>query len=463
MKHKYYGGLLIPPPLISSVQAVDRCIHPVFRPEQEHSLCKYLSSGAKAIKFLLFDISTCLGAFCISRKLGSSLLFRALTKNGPVVMKIGQFLSTRLDILPEEAISRLKVLQSLAPTPRQNKHPLDIFYDETGILLPHSSLQGEVGAGCISRVYKVRIGEKDYALKIIDPKTRESAQIDLDLFETFSKLLGFSRFYQEFKRNMLVQLDLRKEKKNTERFRKNFALFQSPLENKSLLTRVLSKFSNTSVVFPKPVAATESILLTEYWKGEEIDAKSGESILFLFLKMAFKDRFVHSDFHPGNLSVIKDSKKRPGKSTIIVYDSGLTHSLTKEQSRNLADLIKTVLLDKKKKALSLLIERNSLNTHTEEKKNAFLTSAAEHWNRANTKNTSALDRALKVYFLARRHNIFLDSAYTNMAMSAIYMQNHIKEVEQVNWTTALKSGVIMDYLDLFMQWKAKQFNLSGYF
>lgn len=465
MKYAYYGGMLIPPPLCTSVHYAERRIHKISRQDEKDTIFMRVGSGIKLAKFFLFDLSVSLGALFISREAGSSLIFKALTENGPVVMKLGQFLSTRTDILSNCLVSKLKTIQSKAPVTKEKdfRHPLDILYEETGVSLPYSSLKGQIGAGCISQVYKVEIGRHAYALKIIDKKTREKIRSDLEVFEIFSKLLGMNRFYQEFKRNMCAQMDLRKEKGNTERFRRNFALFQSPLENRSVFVKILSFFNKTSVIFPKPVAATKNILLTEYWKGRELGAGNGESVLLLFFKMVFNDRFVHSDLHPGNISVIPTDTKNKNKhkdqiknKTIIVYDTGLAHEITKEQNRNLIDLVKALLLNRKKEALSLIIDRNRMNTHTKKEKSVFLKSAIDYWDRSTTKNTNILGKALGIYFLAQRHRVFLDSAYTNLVMSGLYMQEHLKEIEGFSWVSALKSGTLLDYLDLFVQWKIDQ-------
>jgi predicted unusual protein kinase regulating ubiquinone biosynthesis (AarF/ABC1/UbiB family) len=466
MKFNYYGGMLMPGPLCTTVHTANRKIRYIPERDEKDSPLSYLYSGLRIAKFFIFNLTVGAGALAISREEGSSRIFKAFTTNGPVIMKLGQFLSTRPDILPKELISKLKIIQNQAPFDeiKDFKDPIDTLREETGISLPYSSLQGRIGAGCISQVYKVEIAGKPYALKIIDEKTRENIRTDLFIFEIFSKLTGINRFYQEFKKNMSAQTDLRREKQNTERFRRNFSLFQSPLENSSLLVKIFSLFNKTSVIFPKPIAATKNILLTEYWKGDPADSKHSDDILFVFLKMAFTDRFIHSDLHPGNISVLQNTKKgnqnyspaEKNKSTIIVYDAGLAHELTKEQSRNLIDLTKALLLNRKKEALSLIIDRNVMNRHTKKEKTVFLNSAIDHWNKSSTRETSILDSTISMYFLARKHKVFLDSAYTNMVMSVCYMQNHFKTMQQFDWISALKSGTIVDYLDLFIQWKIEQ-------
>ncbi|KAH9385176.1 aarF domain-containing kinase [Nematocida major] len=462
MKCRVYG--FFPPPLCSSVESVRRTIHPVKAEKHAFGAHNYVCAAARAVKFFLFDASLCVCAMSISKTLGAEALFRAFTSNGPLIMKLGQFLSTRADILPEEALLRLKAIQSMAPSSVPGAaDPLDMLRKETGVALPRSSLKGKIGAGCISQVYRVQIGEKDYALKIIDRSVREQIHADLVLFQMFSAVLGFGRFYREFMRNMGAQMDLNKERENTERFRRNFAMYRSPAESSSAFTRIVSKLTDTSFIFPKPIAATESLLLTEYWKGGEVGRAHGEGILFMFLKMLFKDRFVHSDLHPGNLAVLDahggrgtctGSARAPSKHhTIIVYDTGLSHELTQAQCKNLKDLSKEVLLGRKERALSLVIDRNRLNQHTCEEKRAFLKSAAAHWERLRAGAAGLPSGIFRGYALTQRHNVFLDSAYTNIMMSVLYVQDHIRDIKRLRWPVALKSGLSVDYVELFARWR----------
>lgn len=461
-------------PFSPTVKIAEKKIQIVKRVREDYSGYLRIYSGVRMCKFFIFDLTVGISQFFFSREKGSSRIFRALTENGPMVMKLGQFLSSRSDILPNEVTSKLKIIQKNAPVFSEKicRDPLEVLHKETGVLLPRSSLKGRIGSGCISQVYKIEIGKREYALKIIEEKTRGKIQADLEVLKIFSKIFGADRFYQEFKRNMSAQMDLRREKENTERFRRNFSLFQSPLENPSVLIKVLSYFNGTSVIFPKPVVATENILLTEYWEGEEMERDPGGNALFVFLKMVFSDRFVHSDLHPGNISflpVVKDRKKFAEKDslkkTVIIYDSGLAHSLTKDQRKNLADLVKALLLDRKKEALSLIIERNRLNTHTEAEKAAFLRSALDSCPTPTDKNPSIaqLSQIANIYFLARRHKVFFDSAYTNIVLSAIYMQKHLKAANRFTWVSALKTGTLVDYLDLFFQWKIDQLKNSAKF
>ncbi|KAI5130953.1 hypothetical protein NEPAR04_2304 [Nematocida parisii] len=461
MKYPVCTSLLYPPPLIESLHAVDKSINKTYKHDKSVTAYDYIRSGCRMAKFLLADTIVSLSANCISKSLGASAVFNALTTNGPLIMKLGQFLSTRTEVFSDESIIKLRSIQDSAPEVKLQNHPLDILYKEVGIRLPDTALKQRIGAGCISQVYKVRMGNKDYALKIIDESTAVRVSTDIHVLEFISWVCGATRFYREFKQNMHAQMDLRKEKMNTDQFRRNFSYYQSTVENSSVINQALSYFMNRpSFIFPKPILATKRILLTEYWPGTKIppwDKNTSKSLLIMFMKMIFKDRFIHSDLHPGNLSVYTGARTGQTSSSrmhtpIIVYDAGLTHSLTLTQRNNLSDLIKNICLGHKRSALSLIIDRNMLNKHTPQEKDTFIKSAISYWGMCN-KKWSTFDRALKIYFLARQHKVFLDSSYTNIIMSSIYMQNHLKGINQFDWRMAVMSGCTVDYLDLLRQWK----------
>ncbi|KAI5180091.1 aarF domain-containing kinase [Nematocida sp. AWRm80] len=412
-------------------------------------MAEYLRSGVKISKFLAVDIPIGVIACSISSRIGSRLIFNAFTRNGPVIMKLGQFLSTRTDILPKNVIYSLRTIQSAAPI-QEVKNPLAVLLKETGIRLPENSLVSQVGSGCIAQVFKIRYQNKEYAMKIIAPETKRTILADLTVLHYAFKAIGLGTFYQQFRRIMTEQIDLRNEKNNMTVFRKNFKWYRSTLEDSSLLNRILSHFRMHQYIFPKPILATENILLSDFWAGTQVKSSDTQGILLLGMKMVFKDRFVHADLHPGNLAVIHSQTTYPN---IVVYDTGLVHTITQRERDNLVDLFKELLLGHKRHALELLVDRHPENKQTPMEKEAFVTETISSWNAPLPRAYSPVQRLIHLYLITKKHKVILDDCYTNLFISFAYTHSLLSQCTcSIRWPKLfMYSNLLVPYLELFLR------------
>ncbi|KAI5186987.1 ubiquinone biosynthesis protein [Nematocida homosporus] len=442
-------NLFVPPVLTTEIHLVKSIgFHPRPPPPRHFQPFQLVFSSLKLVKCLSFDVPLLLVSSVLPKKIGAQVLYRVFTKNGALGMKFGQFLSMRPDWLPKESVDILTSLQAQTPS-KQLLDVKSIFYQETGIVLSDSAIKEKIGAGCISQVYRVVLNNRNYSLKIIEPQTRHEVFADLFLLSKLATLVGAQRMFAQFDEILRDQLDLRKEKHQAERFRANFSFYRSTLEDSSFLNRAKQWLRRYEFIFPKPIIATQNILLTEYWPSTPRTSLNPEAVLFLFLKMVFKDRYIHADLHRGNLAAI--SGPRP---TTVVYDSGLIHSLNQRQRQNLVDLLKEVLLGKTPQALSLLIDRNPRNAHSPAEKQAFVRDGCTLWKNITRRKRAMLTAPIDTYVLARKHNVFFDECYTNIILSSLHVQQiSFGSKYPINWASLfLRSGLFTEYLSLVMRW-----------
>ena len=238
--------------------------------------------------------------------------FRALAVGlGGVLIKLGQFLSVRVDVLPREVTAELAGLQDEVPpeTLRDIQSVIETeFGQPTAQVFPWFAPKPEAAAS-LAQVHRARLltGE-EVVVKIQRPGIEEIVETDLRAIRTATRWLkryrpvgrrvNLDRLYDEFSQTTRHELDFVAEAENAERFAANFA--DDPLVR---IPRVYAQTSTRRVLIMENVA---SIKITDFAAIDKsgISRKEVARCLFdTYLKQVFFDNFVHADPHPGNLFV----------------------------------------------------------------------------------------------------------------------------------------------------------------
>lgn len=238
--------------------------------------------------------------------------FRALAVGlGGVLIKLGQFLSVRVDVLPREVTAELAGLQDEVPpeTLRDIQSVIETeFGQPTAQVFPWFAPKPEAAAS-LAQVHRARLltGE-EVVVKIQRPGIEEIVETDLRAIRTATRWLkryrpvgrrvNLDRLYDEFSQTTRHELDFVAEAENAERFATNFA--DDPLVR---IPRVYAQTSTRRVLIMENVA---SIKITDFAAIDAAGISRQEVARYLFdtyLKQVFVDNFVHADPHPGNLFV----------------------------------------------------------------------------------------------------------------------------------------------------------------
>jgi len=245
---------------------------------------------------------------------------------GPSFIKLGQILSTRADLLPDDIVTELSNLQDhVTPTPWEKiKKQLPPDFEKT---FAHFDSK-PIASASIAQVYQARLetGEK-VAVKIIRPGTEKTFREDLIILEHFGGLIQ-SRVEEarhwdphavvgQLRTMVNHELDLRHEGRNADIFRANFA-------------------SDPKVYVPKIYweLSSQQVLVMEFIQGRPLSvffdssadletrktlARNGADIV---LKQIFQDGFFQADPHPGNVFVMDGN-------VICILDFGMFGRLDK--------------------------------------------------------------------------------------------------------------------------------------
>ncbi len=268
-------------------------------------------------------------------------LARLLGSLGPTFIKLGQILSTRRDLLPEDYIVALETLQDEAP-----ELAFEVVRDavETGLGAPmdesfRSFEEIPLGTASIAQCHRaVTHSGAAVVVKVQRPGIEGTMRGDLDLLYLGAQILeasidemqlmGITDVVGEFEKALLQELDFREELKSLLAAR-GFLDPERPL----------------TVPRPHPELSTQTVLTMELFEGRplrelapgsETARAAVEEILRAACKQVFVDGFFHGDPHAGNILV--DDTGRP-----CLIDFGLVGRLDEQQRQDLVTLIVSIL------------------------------------------------------------------------------------------------------------------------
>ncbi len=237
-----------------------------------------------------------------------------LEKLGPTFVKLGQLLSTRTDMLPDEYLQALSRLQDQV-TPLSIQTIESILREEFNrepITLFASFEKKPLASASLGQVHRARLwtGE-DVVVKIQRPNIREEIYMDLEVLGQLADFLDhntqighryrFSRMLFSLRRSLLQEVDYRIEAENALRYGKNLKDFE-----RILIPKPFKEFTTSKVLTLQYV---EGIKLTDL-QPAHIKGLDGESLAREFFQcymhQVLVDGFFHADPHPGNIFITPD-------------------------------------------------------------------------------------------------------------------------------------------------------------
>jgi predicted unusual protein kinase regulating ubiquinone biosynthesis (AarF/ABC1/UbiB family) len=263
---------------------------------------------------------------------------------GPTFIKIGQSLSTRVDILPPIYTQALQQLQDRVPA----------FDLDTAIAIIEAELGAPLdrifaafdpvplAAASLGQVHRARLRTgQDVVIKIQRPGLQRLFDLDFQAIESWLKsidrLLPWVRGYdlvavhREFFGLLYREIDYNNEGQNADRFRANF-------QQNKLVTSPHIFWDYT----------TSKVLTMSYLPGIKIDNKvaleaAGFNLkkinqigICCYLKQLLVDGFFQADPHPGNMAITADGR-------LAIYDFGMMAELKSLSKGRMVNIFWAVL------------------------------------------------------------------------------------------------------------------------
>ncbi len=269
--------------------------------------------------------------------------FRMLaTRLGGLWIKVGQFLSTRLDVLPKTVTDELAGLQDEVPSESFDamRGKIESSFDRPLEECFQRVDAQPLASASLGQVHRARLPAGDeVVIKVQRPGIRDLIKIDMDSLQTvvrwvkryppISRRADLDAIFAEFSQTVWQEVDYIAEAENARRFAEMFAD-----DANVRIPKVYAQQSTREVLVLEDVYF---IKITDYAAieaaGVELD-QVAERLLHTYFHQIFDENFFHADPHPGNLFV---EPLGSGNWRLVFVDFGMVGRITPEAKAGLRD------------------------------------------------------------------------------------------------------------------------------
>lgn len=245
---------------------------------------------------------------------------------GGVLIKVGQFMSTRVDVLPPEFTSELEGLQDEVPA-EDFSEIRRVAEKEFGMTLEEKFLEFNsqpLAAASLGQVHLAKVcgfsspvhkpnelsdsTQYNVVVKIQRPNIEKLIAIDLAALKTVANWLNHYKpirkradvlqLLQEFTLILYEEIDYLAEGRNAEAFSQNFSNFPGVRVPKVIWSHTTQRALTLENVLSMKITDYQAITQAGINRADV-----ASRLLNTYLKQIFEDGFFHADPHPGNLFV----------------------------------------------------------------------------------------------------------------------------------------------------------------
>ena len=244
--------------------------------------------------------------------------FRELALNmGGVMIKLGQFLSARVDVLPPEITEELQGLQDEV-TPEETGRIMAVIQAELGDFNGRfAEIEAEpMAAASLGQTHRAWLkpqngaGARGEAVVIKVQRPNIAAIVETDLaalrivarwtmrYKPIARRADVPALMEEFAKTLWEELDYGAEVDNAERFAEMYAN-----DPRVYIPAMYRQHSSDRVIVMENVEAPKITDVAAMQEAGIDPAEVAETLLDVYFDQVFREGFFHADPHPGNLFI----------------------------------------------------------------------------------------------------------------------------------------------------------------
>jgi len=288
-------------------------------------------------------------------------LVEDLKEMGPTYIKLGQLLSTRPDLLPDEYLDALAHLQdNVSPVPFEEVK--EIIEKELGTKISkafNSFDEKPLASASIGQVHRAELHSgRPVAVKVQRPGIAKQFMEDLNTLDELTalavnhletaKTYAIDEVFAELRRILINELDYKKEAQNLKTLKRNLQQFEH-----LIIPAPVSDYSSTRVLTMEFVSGKKITSLSPLRQMENDFSELVEELVEAYLQQIINDGFAHADPHPGNIKFTDDNK-------IALIDLGMVARFSPKLQENLIELLLAISQSNGEKTAHSLLKMSEL-------------------------------------------------------------------------------------------------------
>ena len=256
----------------------------------------------------------------------AELILETAKRRRGLLIKVGQIMGARADVLPDEYV---EVLSQLHDTVPPHPYPTIRRMIEEELRAPIERCFAEfsptpLASASLAQVHRARLHDgRDVAVKVQYPEIAEIVRVDLQNVRVLGRFANrllpdfdFTPVIEELSTNIPMELDFINEGHNAEEIARNFAD-----RDDIIVPKICWEYSARRVLTMEYVAGIKITDMAAL-KAAGIEREAvAQLVADSYIRQIFTHGFFHADPHPGNLFI------QPGPKLVIV-DFGMAKHLS---------------------------------------------------------------------------------------------------------------------------------------
>ncbi|MDZ7737356.1 MAG: AarF/ABC1/UbiB kinase family protein [Gammaproteobacteria bacterium] len=286
----------------------------------------------------------------------------ALQDLGPTFIKLGQLMSTRVDMFPPEWIDEFEQLQDHVP-PSDYEALHEQLTEDLGKPPEEAFAEFDpepLAAASIAQVHRATLHDgRKVVVKVRRPGIEDTVLADLRLLQRLAQIAKqnvteaahyrLPELVKQFRRSILMELDLAAECRNAERLGNNLEARYPPGETPITVPTVYWEFTGKRVnvqdyidgIPGRDMKAVEEAGLDRHY----LAVAGARAVLSTILE----DGFFHADPHPGNIFFLTDNR-------IAFIDFGMVGYLSDHRREQFVGLLRAIVDDNEEDVADALVD-----------------------------------------------------------------------------------------------------------
>lgn len=341
-----------------------------------------------------------------------------LEELGPTFIKMGQMLSTRADLIPQDILEELSKLQDNV-VPDSFDIIKDILESELNGTISELFMDFNtvpIASASIGQVYRAKtLNGEDVVVKVQRPGVAYKINADIMILKGIARILNeritespvdFVEIINELSNSLLNELDYTQEGNNADRFRENFAK-----EDYIYIPKVYWEYTTKKVLTMEYINGTSvknrDILINKGFDLKEIAHNGAWSVLLQIYEFGF----FHGDPHPGNILVKDDGR-------ISYIDFGIVGYLDRSNREMIIELFKAFADNDAEEVVNILSDLGAIRAETNIRSlKSDMRGVINYFYNTPLKNINMNDTMIRIMSVVYKHKLMLPSEFTLLLKS----------------------------------------------